>query len=271
MIDQALFNATLPAFRTPGGEVYTKMQSFIAEQQARWQQTIDTTHASDTLLQHIDTATLHRAAYNAIPHLDLILTPTGFGIVSNQSTAPASRERVEALREQLRHSASIHEDIVITQAVREKALLHGAITYVDTLLWHPSLLTAYGITTPDGRQVYYEEFHHLQAHIQAAHTQLAHIISPELLTALITHQHTPETDTNRADIYDQLIHRARQILAAIITHQPDHTIHDRLRAILDYITLHADSLPAYTNSRTAAAHRLQPYRNQKEDTTYFFG
>lgn len=271
MITQSLVYTTLPAFRTPGPEVYEKLLPFISDQLARWEQTIDTLHATDTLLQRIDTAAIHRAAYNAIPHLDLVLTPTGFGIVSNQSTAPASRERVDTLREQLRHSATIHEDILITQAVREKALLHGALTYVDTLLWHPSLCTAYGITTPDGSPIYYEEFHRLQPHIQTAHTQLAHTISPELLTALITHQHTPETDPQRADIYAHLIHQSRQILAAIITHQPPHTIHDRLRTILDYITLHATHLPAYDNSRTAAAHRLQPYRNQRTDTTFFFG
>ena len=34
---------------------------------------------------------------NAIPHLDLILTPNGFGIVNNSSIAPASKERVERL------------------------------------------------------------------------------------------------------------------------------------------------------------------------------
>ena len=34
---------------------------------------------------------------NAVPHLDLILTPNGFGIVSNSNIAPASKERVERL------------------------------------------------------------------------------------------------------------------------------------------------------------------------------
>ena len=34
---------------------------------------------------------------NAIPSLDLVLTPNGFGIVSNQNVAPASKERVERL------------------------------------------------------------------------------------------------------------------------------------------------------------------------------
>ena len=34
---------------------------------------------------------------HAIPQLDLILTPNGFGIVSNQNIAPASKERIERL------------------------------------------------------------------------------------------------------------------------------------------------------------------------------
>ena len=37
------------------------------------------------------------AMLHAIPQLDLILTPNGFGIVSNQNIAPASKERIERL------------------------------------------------------------------------------------------------------------------------------------------------------------------------------
>ena len=38
------------------------------------------------------------AFYNCIAHLDLIWTNTGFGVVSNNTLAPASKDRVEALR-----------------------------------------------------------------------------------------------------------------------------------------------------------------------------
>lgn len=38
------------------------------------------------------------AFHRAIPSLDLVLTPNGFGVVSNQNIAPASRERVDGLR-----------------------------------------------------------------------------------------------------------------------------------------------------------------------------
>ena len=39
----------------------------------------------------------HAAMRNAVPNLDLVLTPNGFGIVSNQNVAPASRDRVARL------------------------------------------------------------------------------------------------------------------------------------------------------------------------------
>lgn len=39
----------------------------------------------------------HHALLLAIPRLDLFLTPNGFGVVSNQNVAPASKERVERL------------------------------------------------------------------------------------------------------------------------------------------------------------------------------
>ena len=41
--------------------------------------------------------TVHEAFMRAVPSLDLVLTPNGFGIVSNQNVAPASPHRVARL------------------------------------------------------------------------------------------------------------------------------------------------------------------------------
>lgn len=46
-----------------------------------------------------------KAMADALPSIDLVLTPNGFGIVSNQNMAPASKERVQALADSLRQSA----------------------------------------------------------------------------------------------------------------------------------------------------------------------
>ncbi len=50
-----------------------------------------------TLRLPLEKAIVCQAYLNAIPSLDLVLTPNGFGIVSNQNVAPASKERVERL------------------------------------------------------------------------------------------------------------------------------------------------------------------------------
>ena len=42
-------------------------------------------------------AVVAEAMLHAVPQLDLVLTPNGFGIVSNSNIAPASKERVERL------------------------------------------------------------------------------------------------------------------------------------------------------------------------------
>ena len=53
--------------------------------------------ASNKLLHHARIAEVAEAMLHAIPQLDLVLTPNGFGIVSNSNVAPASKERVERL------------------------------------------------------------------------------------------------------------------------------------------------------------------------------
>ena len=49
------------------------------------------------LLHYCRIITAAEAMFHAIPQLDIILTPNGFGIVSNQNIAPASKERIERL------------------------------------------------------------------------------------------------------------------------------------------------------------------------------
>ena len=48
--------------------------------------------AVQSLATHI---VVNEAMRQAVPSLDLVLTPNGFGIVSNSNIAPASKERVE--------------------------------------------------------------------------------------------------------------------------------------------------------------------------------
>lgn len=66
------------------------------------------------------------AFYRAVPSLDLVLTPNGFGVVQNQNVAPASKERVANLRASL----LAERDMCIVQVVQA---LHGNETWCKSL------------------------------------------------------------------------------------------------------------------------------------------
>lgn len=53
------------------------------------------------------------ALADAVPSLDLVITPTGFGVVSSESIAPASKERVERLITTLRDYAKTQLAVLV--------------------------------------------------------------------------------------------------------------------------------------------------------------
>ena len=68
----------------------------IFEEIANANSTNPESHLS-SLIFHLSKLVAYHAYMTAIPSLDLVLTPNGFGIVSNQTVVPASRERIDAL------------------------------------------------------------------------------------------------------------------------------------------------------------------------------
>ena len=48
-----------------------------------------------------------KAFADAVPSLDLVVTPTGFGVVNTETIAPASKERIERLLDSLRSEVDI--------------------------------------------------------------------------------------------------------------------------------------------------------------------
>ena len=90
--------------------LYDKMYSYIASAE-KWLQTYLLSY--DTMAEVCDLDDSHElkalccnivavdAFHHAVPSLDLVLTPNGFGIVSNQNLTPASKERVVRLQKSL--------------------------------------------------------------------------------------------------------------------------------------------------------------------------
>lgn len=72
---------------------------------------ICTREETDTLRSVTTLVIVYEAFRRALPHLDVVLTPNGFGIVSNANIAPASKERIERLL----FSLLINRDAAISQ------------------------------------------------------------------------------------------------------------------------------------------------------------
>lgn len=268
------FERAVPAFRSPTPEVWNKVQRYVEGCTANWQAII-TTEATlpDHVAATLATAICLRAAYDAVPQMDLVLTPTGFGIVSNQNTAPASRERVDALRLQLRRDACRLEDNVLSYLAAHN-LMTLRRSRAGSLLWTPSLCTLYGIRTPEGGEVLREEFDAMATALHAASARVVDVISPELYAALVTRQYADDeglvpAPSPKESAYGEALLMARQLMAAHVMH--GRGIADHTRHLINYIEAHADQLDEYRLSPTYQARHTTQYENKQTDPSFFFG
>lgn len=268
IIERTDFERAVPAFRSPTPEVWNKVQRYVQGCTDSWQAIITT---DATLPGHVaaslTTAICMRAAYDAVPQMDLVLTPTGFGIVSNQNTAPASRERVDALRLQLRRDACQLEDGVLSYLAAHN-LMTMLRSRAGSLLWTPTLCTLYGIRTPEGREVLREEFDAMATTLHAASARVVDVISPELYAALVKHQYAADADLTPT-AYGEALTMARRLMAAHVMHGPGIATHTR--HIINFIEAHADQLDEYRLSPTYQARHTTQYENKQTDPSFFFG
>lgn len=274
IIERTDFERAVPAFRSPTPEVWNKVQRYVEGCTANWQAIIATDATlPDNVAGYLATAICLRAAYDAVPQMDLVLTPTGFGIVSNQNTAPASRERVDALRLQLRRDACQLEDGVLLYLAAHN-LMTMLRSRAGSLLWTPSLCTLYGIRTPEGREVLREEFDAMATALHAASARVVDVISPELYAALVTRQYAADEElvpdhSPKEEAYGAALLMARQLMAAHVMHGPG--IADHTRHIINFIEAHADQLDEYRLSPTYQARHTTQYENKQTDPSFFFG
>ena len=119
-IDQQTFEKYVPAFASAESYTFDRMSPYVDVMlravEGREVNTSD--DMPETLRSVVERYVCLAAARKAVPQLDLILTANGFGVVSNQNVAPASRERVNALIEQLRIDESEAFDMLLAELLQ---------------------------------------------------------------------------------------------------------------------------------------------------------
>lgn len=278
-ITQPLFERYVPAFRSPTGEVFGKMGAALGECIDRWGEQVKGDDALDEETERmVVRAVCLRAAYETIPQLDLVLTPTGFGIVGQSmgqgfsayaAAINASRDRVQSLQERLRRSASRAEDACTERLLAAGRLAHPEVR-LRSLLWSARLMRAYGVKTEQGGEVYEEERAGLQDELFAAELEVQALVSAELYGALVRMQ-WDGTDVD--ELHGTLTDDVRRVLACRMQRHGRESLHTELamRSLLNNVQTHASELPEYAGSRTAEAQNMARYENGEDDACFFFG
>lgn len=209
------------------------------------------------------------ALIHAIPSLDLVLTPNGFGIVSNQNIAPASRERIERLMasiEQQRDDAII---LLQKQLFRRTDWLQSEVFayWSQTLL--PNIAVCHQLRITEHRFVAYRA---LVPRIIQIEDELAHsFISPELLAHLHNYQFgigynsmSPAEQSERAYV---LTHLQAEIVSQLNGLPLRHRY---MSALVNIIRSQPDIFPQWHSSETAQLFMPPVFENKKEAQGYFF-
>ena len=138
--------------------------------------------ATNKLLHHARIAEVAEAMLHAIPQLDLVLTPNGFGIVSNSNVAPASKERVERLLASLEKMRDDTLQVLLPMLTAEAAWADTAPCQYFQSVLYPWLDLPRQLGSTDH---VWEQFQSMHSRMIEIEQRLAaDFFSPELLSAL---------------------------------------------------------------------------------------
>lgn len=201
----------------------------------------------------------------AIPDMDLILTPTGFGVVSNNNLAPASKERVQNLLASINIQAlDSYEHIIALLAPIPEWYKAKGMSLIRSLFWNSSLLAEYcGQADP-----HFNDLVVLRPSILDAEIIFKRRISPKLYDRLIM-----EDATNTAGVYSrELITLSRVAIALYIQRGANDPQWDKaLNDVENFLEDNLAEFPEYENSAAYRLKHLESYKNDKHDETFFFG
>jgi hypothetical protein len=203
------------------------------------------------------------ALRRAIPSLDIVLTPNGFGVVSTQNLAPASTPRVDRLV----GSMLAHRDDCIAALQPELVGASKWLTSKQADFFGATLFPNLGIVDAIGGATgsKWEKYLELRSKVIVLEASLAEEwLSPELMEHLRFGNLRRTLSTVEAEI-------VRLVQAQIIAYLTVGSFNSRrLADIVNYIRQRPDDFPMWHHSATAELFSPPVFRNKKKSTGYFF-
>lgn len=206
----------------------------------------------------------NEAFRSAIPSLDLILTPNGFGIVSNSNVIPASRDRVERLMDSLEATRDqAIEQLLFLLAVHEEwRTTEQGRFFAATLFPTPAVCYQLAI-----RQHVWSEYQKLHARLIKIENVLADTyFSQEQMTVF----RTKVLDGIRSchPLEEHVIRSLQSYEMMLVT---DIQVHPQsFYDLVNIIREHEELFPAWHQSSTAQLYSPAVFTNKKKSGGYWF-
>lgn len=268
MITKELFETYVPSAVMPTDALFERIADYIAQGEAyaqRFMRPAWDNYEGNATLATPARRVICLEAYNlALPHLDIVLTETGIGVVNNQNVAPASAERVNRLRQQVRDSRDDAVDDLIDALRGVQAWRNHIVSgeLFSLLVWNAHLqMPIMGIA--DGHRTKLDE---LRPKITAAEELLQQRVSWQLLNELCNAQLENSTTAKQ----NTVIHKSLLLIGSMLRGDVDEA-RFQMAKLVEFLEQHLSDFDSYANSSAHQANTFTPFANQKDDKTYFFG
>ena len=198
----------------------------------------------------------------AIPSLDLILTPNGFGIVSNQNIVPASADRVKRLIDSLlANRDALVNDLLAHLAKRSDWPETPQGKFFGASLWPTLKLSSLAGFNAD----HWAHYQSLRLNVLSIEQELAeHFVSEELMARLrrntLLGQLTPEEQS--------IVDAVRQVTLEMLAGKP--LDFKRMSSVVQHIRTQPALFPEWQDSYTSMLFCRPSFQNHKDAGGYWW-
>ena len=203
------------------------------------------------------------ALRRAIPSLEIVLTPNGFGVINTSNIAPASKPRVDRLvGSMLSHRDDCIAALLPALVGASKWLASEQASFFGATLF-PDLAIVDSVGGATGSR--WEKYIELRSQVIDLEASLAEEwLSSELMSAL-------RAENLRSDLTEKRSVIVRQVQAQIVGYLKAGSFSSRrLADIVNYIRLNERDFKEWHKSETAKLFAPPVFRNDKKASGYFF-
>lgn len=264
------FEQSILAATSSHSEVFESVEKHFEESYLRLSRQIlgevgeEALETSEELREAVIKTVCLDAFLSVVRHLDLVLTPTGFGVVANNEVSPASSSRVEALIEQCRIALIVAQDTVMAHLtdVPGWGSTLQAQQGIQTVLWS---LEGYCYLTRQTSMTSKDWMAKLAA-MQEADATLRKLVSDEQMDDIMclvrgVREGNEFEGSVRLMLSRCLIMLANDMLSAYSN--------ERAR-LLRYLDEHLDKFPLYADSSAYKANHFKEFNNEKSRPAFVF-